>query len=261
MASRTRPQGVPDHGWGRPYIPHEHGAWALILAPWALGAGLARFQPVVVWSLLLGACLLTYMGLAAGIDHLRRAPNRRGDRYLRWMAAYLGPAVLMWVPLGVLQPRLLLLTPALFPTVLSELYHLRAKRERALLNGALSILGFTLILPAGEWARGGSFALNPTGFAWAALLAFFLGSLLFVRANLRGRNDRRLRRLCVLYHAILPVAWLFAYPPLSLAFGPGLIRTAILLLKKPRPVVVGVAEIIATVLFVGLSVWALSPRV
>lgn len=250
MTSQSIPKKDPDRGWGRLYIPHEHGAWALILAPWLIGGGLARFQPAAMWGLLLGACLLSYMGLAAGIDHLRRAPGRRGDRYLRWMGAYLAPALLMWLPLWAREARLLLLTPALIPSLLSELYHLRAKRERAVVNGVLSIFGFTLILPAGELARGGTLGFDPIGLAWVALFSFFLGSLLFVRANLRGRKDARLRRLCVIYHVVVLVAWGTIYPELALAFGPGLIRTAVLLVKKPRPMLVGVTEIVTTILFV-----------
>ncbi len=281
----------------RPFIPKEHGAWAMLVVPWLIGARRSGFAPIGLQLALFAAALLTYMSLSAGLAYLRPAPSRRARALIGWAVVYAGLSLVPSTLLVRHQPMLLGFALLLAPVLISEVVHLRWKRERALINGALSIFGFSLLLPvslalrpapaseAGQphapldgpldgplpaqvgeslpAQRGGpdELALNAT--IWLLVLAFFVGSLLFVKSNLRGRHDIVLRRACLLYHLLVPVAFVATGGParsLALALLPSLVRTAVLAHPRPPAMLVGVTEIVTTLLFTAL-VLGLAPAV
>lgn len=223
----------------------------MLIVPLLVGAWLVGFEPPLELLGLAGGSLLGYLGVATGASSARsRGPARR--RLRRWTGAYLiAGLALLFFPL-IREPKLLLLGLLLAPALASEVVHLRLRRERALLNGALSILGFSLLTPACFLLSDGSLALRPDGIAWAGVLSFFWGSLLFVKANLRGRRDVRLRAGGVLFHVLVLFAFWTIRPALGLAFLPSLLRLGLLAHPRPRPLVIGLTEIANALLFTAL---------
>ena len=238
----------------RPPIPKEHGAWAMLLIPWWVGAAIVDFNPSLLLAALGVGALLMYLGVSAGLMYLRPPPSRREQAHLTWLVIYGGCGTVLLLPVVLQTPRLLLLAPLVVLGLLSEYLHLRYRRERALLNGAASIFALSMLLPAcilvaqHDWQRPSSV------WAWLSVLAFFLGSLLFVKSNFRGRRDRSLRASCVVYHVVVPVA-VYATAPhfgFALTLVPSLLRVALLLWPRPPPIVVGIVEISTTAAFLAI---------
>lgn len=195
-------------GW----VPQQHGAWAMILIPAVVGADLAsRTRPLQLADLTL--CLTWLVGYFAfnAAVLVAKSPPKRRPQYYPALATYgvitaalglstlllWGWALLWWVPCYAL-----LLGVALWLAA--------TKRERSLASGVLTVLASCALMAIMRLSPG---AAPPSPSDWcvmASVTAYFVGTVLHVKALIRERRDPRSARRSLAYHVALALATLVA---------------------------------------------------
>jgi hypothetical protein len=246
-------------------FPKEHGAWAMLYVPMAVGVIVAGRFPAR--TLLIALAVTAVFISRPSMQSWWRA-RRQGQRdkvSFRSMILCLGFAAACALPL-VLIDRLYGLIPlgaasALLLALNAEQTVRRQDREVA--NEILAILGLTLTAPAAYYAACG--AWDAKAFClWAMCALYFASSVFYVRLrvysiNARKEDERRkLWRACALYHSFLLVSLVALAVTENLrvfaliAFAPALARSfrhliapaSRLNLKK-----IGVMEIVYSIVF------------
>jgi len=242
--------------FGAPLMPQEHGAWAMVIAPWLISAGVTGFS----WRqvLLLVGMLLLYMAFAAALQYPRAHQKRRTLRPLRWAVIYLLLAVapLYFTLYGKLE--VLWIGAAAGIALPVELVFLRLGKERALLNGAVSITALTTAALV-SYVVGRGRLDGQAWLIWGLSLAFFYGSLLFVKSMIRQRSQRRFYWVAVLYAVVAPAAVGVALSPLlAVGFLPATLRVFFCWGRSLKPAILGAVEGVSTVVFVVVTIIALT---
>ncbi len=178
------------------YIPPQHGAWAFLALPLALGATQAPWSPLLI---VLGiAWVAAYPLSYAALGLIRAKRNQRFRRpLLLWLLIFVpaSAALVVWRPWLVWVG---LLYVALF---LVNVVYARRHDERALTNDAVFVVECSLMV-AVTWtvAAGGEGALPGVqipGQVWGLVMVCALvlfGSTLHVKALIRERRNPAYRR-------------------------------------------------------------------
>ncbi|GAA2358574.1 YwiC-like family protein [Dactylosporangium salmoneum] len=225
----------------RRFIPPQHGAWAMLLLPWLAGVlvtGLRwpHLPLLVAW---ISGYLLSYYLLLA-------VKTRRPGRVRAQLTVYAIPAVLLGGLVVAAVPSLLWYAP-LYALLLAVNVGYAARRdERALLNDLASVVQSCLMVfvcatiahvpPAGVTAT------------FVALLAYFTGTVLYVKTMIRERDSVGYRRASVVYHLLAAAGLLLYRPIVGAVFLLLLARAWALPQRRLKPVHVGVIEIGASLL-------------
>lgn len=211
---------------GRPIVPKEHGAWAVLYGSLLVGLGVAGRFTIPVLLLLVGmtACAFANGPLALLVrppSGPAQVPRRR--QALLWILVYGAVAVATLVPL-VTVFRMTFLLPfgmgAMFFVVVRA-YQLREREDRTLGGALTGMAGVTLGAPVAHAVAVG--AVQPVGaMLWGLCFLFFGSGIFYVRMRVQGMLAARQGASassnpallpCVLYHAIL----LAVMPSLALA--------------------------------------------
>jgi hypothetical protein len=219
-------------------LPKEHGAWAMLYAPFVLGVAVAGRVNWPVLLLLLSATsafisreslLVYWRARARGRDAAKA--GRTLLFYLALAAAFGSPLVLVFdlfwlIPLGGIGVALLLINGR----------QATRMEERETMSEVMAIGGLTMTAPAAYYAANGRWEM--TAFWLWLLSALYMASSVFYiklrvyRLNPRKQAEQRLAlRSCAFYHSFLVVALpaLIFAGGLSLlafiAFAPALLRT------------------------------------
>jgi len=220
-------------GLGRPPLPREHGAWAMLLTPPLAAMLVAGPEPLGLAAALGWFAAYSLRGpveVLAGHGASGRAGMAQAEKPVarRWLTLFALSAILLLGPVVWLRPGalLLLLSAAM---LLGGVYWLAEHGERrSLLAGGLAVVGLMAGAPLYWIAAQGSVPAE----GWAvtyACLAFFGGSLFRVKALARERRSAHFRWLSVLVHLLFAlgaagagmVGW--ATPWLTLALLPPLL--------------------------------------
>lgn len=190
-------------GW----IPNYHGAWAMIVVPPLVGIALSSFHPAHI--LLLGTWWVGYFAFFAIGLWLK---SRRKARYRKPAAVYSALTALVGIPLALLVPGLLIWLPVFLPLVIITFWQSIARRDRSLLNDTVTVLAAGLMTPVAfhlavllgtdPAGRAGWEAWSWMWLATASITAYFIGTALYVKTNIRERGNIRFFRIAVGYHAI-----------------------------------------------------------
>lgn len=201
-------------------FPPQHGAWAFLGLPLALGFVVA--DPAWAWLPLSWAWVAAYPASYFVLSHVRA---RRPERFRRplaiWVAAF-APAALAAV---VLRPWLLWVAAVYLASFVVNLAYARRNRERDLVNDAVFVVqcsGMVVVTAlAGDdpdtWAPGRLLG-DVSTHAWLLMLVcslVLLGSTLHVKSLLRERRDPRYAKASRAY----AVACVVASPALAVAWG------------------------------------------
>ncbi len=198
---RPHRKNLAAHGW----VPDQHGAWPMALVPLLMGTLFAPAKPL---HLLLALAWTSAFFLFNAVEVWARTTKKRKPR--------LHPALFTWTALATtsgtallaLDPYLLRWAPAFLPLVALASFQLLKGRPRALTTRATTILASCLMTPVafalGSGHRPASTELlahwgiatgNPTWaqvwFTAAALAAYFLGTVPYVRSLIRGRGENK----------------------------------------------------------------------
>lgn len=178
-----------------PLLPPQHGAWAFLGLPLALGVTAGSWTPV--WAVLSVAWVVAYP-LSWATSGLIGGPRRERFRkpFLVWAGLFVPlAAVTVW-----LRPWLWVAGAAYAVLFAVNLVYARARRERALANDLVLIAECSLMVPVvvGVASTGATWSppadVLRTGQVLVLVLACALtlvGSTLHVKSLIRERNDRR----------------------------------------------------------------------
>lgn len=228
-------------------IPREHGAWAMLYVPLAVGA-------LVAWSLsvrlLLLALSVTFVFTArASLVALLRSRNRgRTDEQARRLTvAYLALAALFGAPL-VLLSRLYWLVPLAIATAILLMVNARKAvrgEDRSVAGEMVAIAGLTLTAPAAYYVSRGVFDVTAI-WLWMLCALYFASSVFYVKLRVTSINPRKEEarrqswKRCASYHIFLLASLVLLAMTGSLnlfalaAFSPVLIRSFWYLAKPVR---------------------------
>lgn len=215
-ATETRPvTGAAPARVGRPPLPREHGAWGILLIPFATAVGVSG-----VWNaklaLLLGSVVCFY---------LARASWRKQDR--RWLVIWLAGSVL---GAAVLMAVWRLWWLALVGAAAAPLAFRRT--ERSLAGQLTAVAGLTMTAPAAWYVATGQWEYR----LWALNALYFAGGVLYVKMHIATAIAREATgRWPVLgYHGAL-AAVAVATRPVGLALLPAVARAVVGVLRlQPR---------------------------
>jgi len=198
IAVEERPVAVT-----KPPMPREHGAWGILLIPFATAAGLAD-----VWSLPVALLLVSILCF-----YIARTSWLKQD--YRWTAALLAGSVVCVLPLLFVWKLWWL---AGFGAVAAPLAFRRT--ERSVVMQLLAVLGLTLTAPAAWYAATGKLEYR----LWLLNLLYFAGGVFYVKMHIATAMARKPagRWPVVIYHGAL--AGILAWWPVGLAFVPVIVR-------------------------------------
>jgi hypothetical protein len=188
-------------------MPREHGAWGILLIPFATAVGVAGVWNLPV-ALLLVSVLCFYVARSSWLK-----------RNYRWTAILLAGSAACVLPLLVVWKFWWL---AAFGVVAAPLAF--RKTERSVAMQLLAVAGLTLTAPAAWYAATGLLGW-PAGRLWLLNALYFAGGIFYVKMHVATAIARKPagRLPVVLYYGALAAlaAWWW---PVGLAFVPVIAR-------------------------------------
>ena len=198
-----------------PWIPRQHGAWAMLSVAALLGIAASHFDP---WQLVLSVTAVSgYLASSAGLDWIRA----RRRAYLEPVVVFGAVCVASGGFLLVAFPALAVVSVIVAAAVAVTAGMARLGRPRSLVASLAQVAQAACLVPAMALLAGAG--TEPAAVARATSVAalYLTGSVLVVRSMIRERGNRRFRALSIGYHVgvVLVEAWLLpaAYAVLATA--------------------------------------------
>jgi hypothetical protein len=191
----------------RPPMPREHGAWGILLIPFATAVGVAG-----VWSLPVALLLASVLCF-----YVARTSYLKQDYW--WTALLLAGSAACTLPLLLVWKLWWLAT---FGAVAAPLAF--RKTERSVARQLLAVAGLTLTAPAAWYVATGKLDYR----LWLLNVLYFAGGVFYVKMHVAAAIQRNAGRLAVgwpvlaYYSALVVVAALWW--PVGLAFVPAIVR-------------------------------------
>lgn len=238
-------------------MPGQHGAWAMLAVPFLLGVAASRPSP---WQLLLAVTAVSgYLASATAQIWLR---SRRRDMSLAPTLTYGITFVGSGLVLVAAYPQLLLTLVVLIPAGAVTLGGARPGARRDLVDSLAQAAQALVLVPAAAVVSGDVDA-ETVALMTVVAAAYLLGTVLVVRSVLRERDNRTFASVSIGYHVVLvvlaavalPAAWAVVAALLALRAValPSLQRRRAGTDHPLRPIQVGLVEIAASVLVVGVA--------
>lgn len=191
-------------------LPREHGAWAMLYVPFAVGALVAWGSPL---RLLLLALAVTFVFVARESLLMwwrARSRGQRNDEAFRFSLSYLVLGGVVGAPLLIVHHLYWFIAMGIVALVLLAINARQAvqREDRTIGGEMLAITGLTLTAPAAYYAASG--ALDVTAlWLWALCAVYFASSVFYVKLRvntIKPRSDEARRRSwwrCAFYHSFL----------------------------------------------------------
>ncbi|WP_226087163.1 YwiC-like family protein [Mesobacillus sp. S13] len=234
------------------FMPKQHGAWAMLIIPFWLGAAASG----IVWQhvpFFIG-WLLLYLGT---YPLLLMFKKKKIPFYRKWALIYITPALaFLMVPLFT-TPSIVSFGLAMIPFFVINAYFSAKNKDRALLNDLSAIVVFSIAGLASSYLPNGEINENSL-LVFASSILFFTGSTFYVKTMIREKKNSQFKWISWTYHLLVPVLWLAAGEFIvAVAAVPSLIR-AVVFYGKPLSVMkVGIYEIVNAVLFFIIMLFAI----
>ncbi len=194
-------------------FPKEHGAWAMLFVPFAVGVIVAGSFPARAWLITLAVTAVFISRPSLHAWWRARRQGRTDKDSFRALIVCFGFAAACGLPLLVIDKLLGLIPLGAASVLLLAINAEQATRreDRAVANEILAIAGLTLTAPIAYYVV--RKAWDPKAVClWAMCALYFASSVFYVRlrvysVNARKENERRkLWRGCALYHSTLLVS-------------------------------------------------------
>lgn len=245
----------------RAWLPHQHGAWAMLAVPLLLGVAASQAS---AWQLLLGAAaVLGYLASAAAQAWLRA---RRRERVPVPAAAFGSAFAGLGVVLVIAFPRLLLGLVVLIPTAALVVSGAKPGTRRDAVNSLAQAAQALVLVPSAAWVSG-AFEPSRVAIATGVAAAFLLGTVLVVRSALRARGSASFASVSIGFHAALVAPAMLVGGPAWTLLAVGMTGRAVLVAllarrfagtpRALRPVHIGAIEAVASVAVVLVGFLAL----
>jgi FtsH-binding integral membrane protein len=232
-------------GVGRPIVPKEHGAWAVLYGSFLAGVGVAGRVTLPVALCLVGITAAAFANGSLAIlarSSAGEVHKERRRHALTWSFLYGAVAGAALVPLLTVFRMTFLLPFGMMAAffLLLRAFLIRERDDRSLIGELLGATGLTMVGAVGHAVSAGE--VRPiSAVLWLLLWLFFAGGIFYVRMRVHGMVAQRKSApaasnpafwSCVTYHVLLFVAmpvlaaarivpW-----PVLLAFAPAVWRAA-----------------------------------
>ncbi|SFA43160.1 YwiC-like protein [Parageobacillus thermantarcticus] len=225
-------------------VPKQHGAWAMLVIPFLLGAYAGGFTWLHL-PLFLG-WLFLYL---ATYPLLMSIKSKRKQEYKKSFSFYIAIAAAMLVICLWYAPSLFYFGMAMIPLFLINIYYTKRKQERAFWNDVAAIAAFCIGGLASFYIGRGTLTVQALEIA-AFCFLFFLGSTFYVKTMIREKKNPMYKWLSWGYHGLLMIALVvIGYPLLVLAYVPSVVR-AVYLYGKSLPIMkIGILEFANAIYF------------
>lgn len=230
-------------------IPHEHGGWAMVSVPFLFGvmAGTPKWDHILLFI----AWLCLYLASYPTLQALKRRKQR--DHLLKWSAIYGAIALAALVYPLYHMPALFYFAIPFVLLLIVNIWHVKQRAERALVNDLCAILIFSIGGAAAYLYGDGDWNLTML-FVVLFNFLYFMGTAFFVKTIFRERGNKKWEAAARIYHILLLfIPWACGYPWMTLPFIIPLIRTLLLAGKQIKPMKAGIIEIIGSVQFIVIS--------
>lgn len=249
-------------GW----VPRQHGAWAMLVVPYGAGVILRARSETLAWHLvpLLAFWLLGYFAFNA-VSQWLKAPPKRRQQFVRPTVVYAGASAVMGLAtLALAGWGILGWAPFYVPLLLPALWLAAQHHERATIGGALTIAAASLMLLVARYDSPAGLLADPgmvgTLIVTALVFAYFFGTVLYVKTNIRERGNPRFMVASVGWHAAATVVALLLVPGFGVAwwwtafFAATTLRAAIVPGRHFTPLQIGLVEVaLSTALVLGIA--------
>lgn len=241
-----RPHSTSAAGRRRRFLPPQHGAWAMLAVPYLCGLLIAGYR----WPdlPLLGAWIAGYL---LSYYLFQAVKSRRPGRYRDQLMLYGTTAIPLAAVVVAARPQVLWYAPGYAALFAVNAWYAWRRRERALLNDIASVIQSCLMVLVVATVAGTppSAVLD----VFVLCLAYFLGTVLHVKAMIRERDNPTYRRLSISYHLLALAAASWLSPWATALFGWLLIRAAVLPGRGWSPRRVGLVEMANCVLLLACA--------
>lgn len=235
-------------------LPKEHGAWAMLIVPFAVSAAVHE-RSWLHLPLFLGWFFL-YLSSQPLLMIMRNNNNYAVCK--KWLLIYGGFAIAFLIWPIFYYPNLLRLGAIIVPLLVVNIYFARKKRERDLLNDLSAIAQLSLGAVASGYVAGGVWTERSL-LVWLFSVLFFMGSVFYVKTMIREKNNRVFQVISRVYHTalvglvfIITGSWIPAF-----AYVPSMIRAFLLSGRAMTPLQIGKLEIANSLFFTILFIWYL----
>ncbi|MBI4346716.1 MAG: YwiC-like family protein [Elusimicrobia bacterium] len=166
-------------------LPREHGSWALLLVPIALGAGAAGVRDGGAVALFTALALFGFLARVPLLALVDGTAPRAG----RWLALYGGLAgAALALLLGLYGRWLILAFGVLALGAMAWTVRLTlARRQMSLANELVGVFGLSLGAPAAHYAATGSLGVEAWTL-WALSALYLVGPVFHVKAAVAGHR-------------------------------------------------------------------------
>ncbi len=226
------------------FLPKQHGAWAMVIIPFWLGA----IQGGFVWQhvpFFIG-WLLLYL---ATYPMLLLFKGKKRLFYTKWTFIYLVPAILLLLFPLFKNPSIIYFGLLMIPFFIINACYSYKNNDRALLNDLSAITAFSFAGLASSFLGSGK-VTSAAFLVFAASILFFIGCTFYVKTMIRERKNIFFKWISWIFHILVPVLWLIlGFWIAAIAYLPSLFR-AIKFYGKPLSAKqVGIYEIVNAALF------------
>lgn len=216
----------PRKGGINPWVPNQHGAWAMLILPIAAGmfTGLVpsgSYRSAEVWLTFLGICVAWMTGyfcfFAFGLWFKARSAARK-KQYFTPMVTYGSTSAAGAVLALCLHPELIFWAIPFSVLVAIALWEIYLKRPRSLASGISTTVASALMYPV-MVGVGCSHpdAASPCAISTTVVIAlYFVGTIFYVKSIIREKGNQSFYRVSVVYHAIACAVAVVATVPLML---------------------------------------------
>ncbi len=195
-------------GW----LPRQHGAWAMLVLPYCLGVVLAVRAGTAGPHLvpLFAFWMLGYFAFHAASGWLKAPAVRRGP-WVKPLVTYAAASALCGLATLALGGWAMAgWVPFYLPLLLPALWLASRRRERDTAGGALTVAAASAMTLVARYPAPADLAADPG--AWTPLVvsglvfAYFFGTVLYVKTNIRERGSRAFHAVSVGWHAAATLA-------------------------------------------------------
>jgi len=179
-----------------PYIPNQHGAWAMLIIPFLLGTFAAKAS--IIHILLFIGWLLVYLLSFPFLQFIRTGKSKL---YLRPIQVYGALFVVVGAALLILKPVLALIGLAYIPLFLINIYYAKLNQERSFVNDMVAVIQFCSMVYVTYWLGGGTDWILASELFLIVLL-YFTGTVFYVKTMIREKKNKSFYVISVIFHII-----------------------------------------------------------
>ncbi|MBU9721807.1 MULTISPECIES: YwiC-like family protein [Bacillaceae] len=232
------------------YIPREHGAWAMLIVPFWIGASIS--QPTWSHVVLFLGFLAVYFAQAPLLNYLRN-PKHKDVWPSFFVYVVIGLTII--IPFLIRVPELLIICFSIAPLFLVNLYFAKTKQERLFINDLCAITALSGLLLISY--RLNEPALQPEAFLYMVVcILFYTASVFHVKSLIREKKNETFKKRSLYYHIFIIICSIaLQLIGVAIAFFITFLKMKFLPIKYLRtPKHIGIVEVINSVIFIILVI-------